>query len=312
MLTGVTVTCFVLAYLGTLALELSRWGFRMPYRMAAVLILMSLGWIAHGLYLLDLGAKEIADQGPDALLSTWYDWSLLTAFGLASIYLVLVFRKPETPVGSFLLPLILALIAFSRFVMNQPAFGRDLTTGIWRWTHGVSLMLAMMIVTFGFAIACMYLFQAWRLKKKKRPMSFLRLPSLEYLHSMGRMNLFTSAACFAVGLGSGVIMNLQNRGQVDWLQPGIVFSSALFLWFSVACILQWRLSQRGLGRWTANLNVISFILLSVALYLVAGASHGGAAKDTQPAKQDSQSKNSAAEDLLSSSIESEKNGEPQR
>ncbi len=41
-------------------------------------------------------AQEYNALGPQLLFSSWYDWSLLSAWALGVVYLVLIVRKPET------------------------------------------------------------------------------------------------------------------------------------------------------------------------------------------------------------------------
>lgn len=272
--TGVTVACFVLSYVVVLLLELSRWGFRMPFRFLALLVMTALGVLTHTLYLWDQLAQEYNALGPQLLFSSWYDWSLLSAWALGVVYLVLIVRKPETPLGTFIVPLLLGLLGIARLVRTQPRFDRATSTGIWNWSHGMSLMIGMMLVTLGMAMALMYLLQAWRLKHKKSRLGLLRLPSLEYLQAMGRYTLFASATALGIGLLSGVIMNLQRNNHVVWTESGILLSGGLFLWLSLACLLQWRFAERGLGKWTAYLNIGSFALTLLAMAFVMAAPHG--------------------------------------
>ena len=73
---------------------------------------------------------------------------------------------------------------------------------------------------------------------------------------------------------SGVILNLQRGVQAFWLDAGVLFSTGLLIWLAIAFVLQWHLSKRGLERWTAYLNMISFAFMSLALVLVASSPHG--------------------------------------
>ncbi len=280
--TGVTVTCFLLSYAIVLLLELSRWAFRMPYRIVALLVMTLLGVLTHTLFLIDIAAKEVHELGPQFLLSSWYDWALLSALCLGIVYLILIIRRPESPLGTFIVPMLIGLIVLASFLKSQPHFDRETSMGIWRWTHGISLMVGMMMVTFGMAMATMYLVQAWILKRKKSRSSLLRLPSLEYLQAMGQSTLYVSAVSIGVGLISGVMMNLQKNSRVVWTESGILFSAGLFLWLLVASFLQWKLSRRGLGRWTAYLNIGSFVLMLFASILVVSAPHGRTKQEPVP------------------------------
>jgi hypothetical protein len=131
-----------------------------------------------------------------------------------------------------------------------------------------------MLVALGFAIALMYFVQASRLKRIGTSANALRLPSLEYLQSMGRQCILGSAGAVGFGVVTGAIMNLVQSGQIDWTNRGILFSTALFVWLSLAALLQWASSHRGRGEWTAILSVLSFVIVVAALAVVMSTPHG--------------------------------------
>ncbi len=118
-------------------------------------------------------------------------------------------------------------------------------------------------------------------QEQKSQLPISPLPSLEYLQSLGSASLFASASCIALGLVSGVILNLQRGVQAFWLDAGVLFSTGLLVWLAIAFVLQWHLSKRGLERWTAYLNMISFAFMSLALVIVASSPHGRKADATE-------------------------------
>jgi len=205
---------------------------------------------------------------------SWHDWGMLTAWALAIAYMALLLRRSESWIGLFVLPLLLAIIGVAIAVPNQP-INRASTAVLWRMAHGIAMTLGTMFVALGFAMAIMYLFQEWRLKSKRASSRLIRLPSLEYLQVFGSLCLLCSAASIGFGVVSGVIMNLVQDGQVNWADRGIVFSGGLFLWLAVASAVQWYFSKRGRGNFTAWMNILSFIIVGFALYLVVSAPHGG-------------------------------------
>lgn len=69
-------------------------------------------------------------------------------------------------------------------------------------------------------------------------------------------------------------MNLAQDGQVNWADRGIVFSGGLFFWLAMASGIQWVLAKRGRGHFTAWMNILSFVIVGIALYLVVSAPHG--------------------------------------
>jgi hypothetical protein len=287
MLTGVTVSCFVLSYLLVLGLELSRWVLRMPFRMGLVVTLSLLGLLTHGLYLYDTITRQLTEQGPQYLLANWHDWAMVVSFGIAVTYLLLVWRRPESPVGTFVIPLILALIAAAVLLRSARPFERDTALSVWRWIHGVTLMGGTILVTLGFAVSLMYLLQSYRLKSKQIQSSKPRLPSLEYLQAIGSMCVYASVVFIGFGLVSGVVMNLQRNGQIAWTEGGVLFSGVVFLWLLAASFVEFRFARQGHWKWTAYINIGSFLCMATALALVVFTPHGRADEEPKPTSSQS-------------------------
>ncbi len=269
--------CFLAVYGLVFCLELGRWIGLSPrgksWLMKLLIITTSTGLLTHSLYLLDRIFLSAASEQSWRLAFSWHDWGILTAWALAIAYGFLLLRRSESWIGLFVLPLLLAIIGASISVPSVP-LNQASSASLWRLVHGVAMTLGTMLVTLGFAMAIMYLIQEWRLKAKRLGKSLLRLPSLEYLQSFGSKCLLCSASAIGFGVVSGVVMNLVKDGQVNWTDRGIVFSGGLFLWLVIACILQWYFAKRGSGHITAWMNILSFVIVAIALYLVVSAPHG--------------------------------------
>jgi hypothetical protein len=286
MSSGISVGWLFVAYVAALLIELSRLAFRMPYRLAALLGVIVTGLVLHAAYLLGRffpAPPPLVEggnaAGQDLLLSggtSWYDWILLVAWALAAVYAVLLVRKPESQLGLFVLPLLITLVALATGLRSLSPLERAAEVAwVWRALHAVSLLVGTMLLSLGFAVSWMYLFQAFRLKHRHGRWRRLKLPSLEYLQTLGGLCLRLAAVSVAVGVASGIAMNLTRDGQVRWLDGGVTFSAGLLLWLVIASVAQWRLTQRGLGRWTAYLNLASFLVLVISLLVVIAGSHAG-------------------------------------
>ncbi|MFN9911089.1 MAG: hypothetical protein ACK53L_00810, partial [Pirellulaceae bacterium] len=110
MLSGVTINCFLLSYIIVLALELLRLYLKMPWRMVAIFLMATLAWLTHGLYLWDRWSAAKAVAGSWGAPPTLFDWGLIAAWFLATLYLGLLIRRPTNAIGAFLLPLVLGMI----------------------------------------------------------------------------------------------------------------------------------------------------------------------------------------------------------
>ncbi len=274
MLSGVTLTCFSLSYLVVLLLESTRLLWRIKYRMVAVWFMLALGLFTHAVYLWNVGQRELQEQGSNGLFSSWHDWSLLAAFGLAVIYTAQLWKRPETAVGTFIIPLILLLIGLSWFVAAAEPFPRSTTVSIWGIVHGSSLLIGTMVVSLGFAFGLMYLVHAHQLKQKRRKLSAFRLPSLEYLQSLNRSCLYVSTLFLALGFLSGIILNLNLKGKVGWTEGGVLVSLLLIAWLVSAIWIDRFYHGGGPGRRVAYLTMINFCFLVSALLAVVATPHG--------------------------------------
>lgn len=267
---GVTVWCFLLSYLIVAALEYSRLAFPFRSRPLWLIGAMGVGWLTHTMFLADRLGFTTPAQG---VLSSWFQWALLVAWGIATLYLFLLIRRPENAFGTFMLPLLVAMIAVALGLRNAEPFERDTTISLWRTIHGVSLLLATMIITVGMATGLMYLVQSYRLKHKLKSHRGFRLPSLEYLQSLNRPCLFISFAMLALGLLSGIVMNLNRDGHVAWLSGGILFTFALCAWSLAAVIIELTTYRAFGGKRTAYLTIANFLFLALVLGFVFLSPH---------------------------------------
>jgi ABC-type uncharacterized transport system permease subunit len=152
-------------------------------------------------------------------------------------------------------------------------------------------LLGTAIVALGFVCGIVYLIQANRLKKKIHQSRHFRLPSLEWLQSSCETSLVASTALLAVGLISGIAINLINQvgeveqvtaGTIAWSDPVVWSSGILFGWLLIVSIFNafYRPSRR--GRKVAYLVVTSFVFLVLELCIVWWTGHAVAANSENP------------------------------
>lgn len=284
MLSGISVSCFLLSYLVVFIVEALRFAFRVPGRNLILIGMMTAGLIAHTIFLFYQFSAVQVDNAQPQLLSNWFQWSVLSAWGLALACLILIVRNPNGSVGLFLIPLVLGLIGLGNLVRDAAPFERETTITLWGMIHGVSLLVGTMFICLGLAFGAMYLVQSYRLKSKLRPSKRFRLPALEFLQSMNRLSIFASAAGLGVGLLSGVVLNFNRQGQIAWYSGSIVFTFALFAWSVVAAGMEISSSGSLGGRRSAYLVISNFLFLAVVLGWVLFSSHGQPATSARSAE----------------------------
>ncbi|MBC8352111.1 MAG: cytochrome c biogenesis protein CcsA [Planctomycetes bacterium] len=278
-LSEMTITCFAACYVMALVVELSRLFFRWRVSTIVPLALSTIGLLAHSLYLIGQAQHELS-QRVTSPLSSWYDFCLLAAWVVTGAYLGLMIRRRENALGVFLLPLVLGLIGVAAFFQDATPFPARTAHNVWRLVHGLTLMLGTTAVTLGFATGLMYLLQAYRLKRKLPPTRGFRMPSLEWLQKFNREALFLSTFLLAIGLVSGVALNLISKsgdgGRVSWTDPVVLSSGILFLWLTAVTVFESLYRPAREGNKVAYLTLASFVFLGLALYFVLAESHATA------------------------------------
>lgn len=272
MLSGITILCFTASYAVALSMEVTRLFFRMPVRFFLILGFTIAGLFAHTIHLWHRTQTGLAAGLP---LSSWYDWGLLAAWILTALYLGWAIRRPQSPIGLFMLPVVLALIGLAYSLEKAQAFRRDQALQLWGLAHGVLLMLGVVVVSFGFVAGVMYLVQSYRLKHKLQPSSLLRLPSLEWLQEANKHMLVHSLLLIVLGLGAGIVMNLirtAGKGFVPWTDPVVISSGVLVAWLLAATIFELTYKPAQQGRKVAYLTVANFVFLAIVLTMLATGS----------------------------------------
>lgn len=274
------MTCFAASYLVVFALEVSRIFFDAGLRKFLRIGFSAAGLFAHTVYLFYQGKLELDSTG--VWLSSWFGWCLAAAWILAAAYLWISIRQSKSVMGLFLLPVILALIGVGQQFGSQNVFSVDRAKTIWNMVHGSALLLGTAIVALGFVFGIVYLLQASRLKRKVVPSKHFRLPSLEWLQRSCEVALIVSTLFLAIGLVSGIALNLINRsanvemgtrGTIEWSDPVVWSSAVLFLWLLVSAIFNVCYRPARQGRKVAYLVVTSFLFLVLELGIVWWAGH---------------------------------------
>jgi hypothetical protein len=271
-------TCFLIAYVLAFIMEAARFASSgdsvRRWTSWIAFAMMGLAIVTHSLYLIDRVWNSWSGIQFTAFRS-WHDWGFLAAWLIASASFWISCRRSDKQIGLFVLPIILAIVGLAVvFPSESPIATSNSSATFWRLTHSAAMLIGTMLVALGFAFAMMYFVQEWRLKHLGSSANTLRLPSLEYLQSIGRKCILGSALAVGFGVISGAIMNFTQDGQVAWTDRGILFSGGLFIWLSIAALLQWVSSNRGRGEWTAILSVLSFVIVVAALAVVMSAPHG--------------------------------------
>ena len=174
------------------------------------------GLVAQSIYL--VGRSNAADLPP--LLSSGHDWLLVLAWTAVVFYLffsvVLWISERDTPMGLFVLPVVLLLIGASDLAGNatSPALAgaTDLAARNaqqaalrgWGMLHTSFLVFGIAGVIVGLVFSLMYVVQHRRLKHRQPVQTGLSLPSLATLARLNWWSVIVSIPLLTLGLLTGV------------------------------------------------------------------------------------------------------------
>jgi len=271
-LSGISIVCFAASYAVALGCEASRLVFRSGVRGIVMVGFAAAGLFAHTLF---LGWRAVNDS--TVPLSSPFDWYLLAAWLLAAGYLWLALANPRTPVGLFLLPVVLALVGAAALASRQP-FLQSPASQAWARIHGSFNLVFSVSVSLGAVAGAMWLIQAGRLARKQPPLVGFRMPSLERLTAVTHRALGIAAWTAVAGFVSGIVLNAVKLPEsVPWSDPVVLRMGLVVAWLVMADGVAIAMRRRPAGdRVAAWLSVVSLAVLagSLALGLFAPSRHG--------------------------------------
>jgi ABC-type transport system involved in cytochrome c biogenesis permease subunit len=271
---AVSILFFAACYAIAFALEVAGLKKRFAWPRPVLFAVTAAGFLAHTLVLARLAAYTNA-----APLSSPAEWLLLAAWVLALVYLGAIVNLPRAATGLILLPLILALVAVSRFASVEP-FAPERASQFWGDLHGWMLLLGTVAVCVGFSAGLMYLLQSSWLKRRRPPSDELRLPSLEWLERINTGSLALSALLVGLGFVSGLVLSLlKHRGEMNyalWADPTVISLAAMTVWLIAAEVFRLIYPAARRGRKVAYLTLASFgfLVITIASLLLMDNVHG--------------------------------------
>jgi ABC-type transport system involved in cytochrome c biogenesis permease subunit len=271
-LSGISIVCFVASYAVALGCEASRLVFRSGVRGMVMVGFAAAGLVAHTLF---LGWRAVSES--TVPLSSPFDWYLLAAWLLAAGYLWLALTNPRTPVGLFLLPVVLALVGAAVLASREP-FLQSPAAQVWARIHGSFNLAFSVSVALGAVAGMMWLIQAGRLTRKQPPLKGFRMPSLERLALVTHRTLGVAAWTAVAGFVSGIVLNAVKLPEsVPWTDPVVMRMGMVVAWLVVADGVTLATRRRpGGDRIAAWLSVSSLMVWagSITWGLIAPTRHG--------------------------------------
>ena len=191
-------------------------------------------------------------------------------------YLAVQLKLGLRILGSFVSPLAVIFMIFSRLLPTNAILTRGSWGSGWLIVHVTSIFLANALFAMLFSLGVMYLLQERRIKKKNFGLLYERLPSLERLDSIAQVCLMSGFPLMTAGLITGfVYASMVWHSPWNW-DPKEVLSVVTGMIYAI--LVHERLAVGWRGRRAAWLAILGFsaTLLTFVLASLLLAGHHSA------------------------------------
>lgn len=158
--------------------------------------------------------------------------------------------------GVYVAPLATVVMAVSARLPIEPAKVQDTFGNFWLIFHVVIIFMGEAAFALACGVGILYLFQENAIKTKKRGFFYKRLPSLDFLDSMGYTCIVTGFSLLTVGLIGGFVYAKALWGHFWSWDPKEVWSGITWLFY--AALLHERLAVGWRGRKSAIMSIVGF------------------------------------------------------
>jgi len=244
------------ASLYAVAMLLSVWVLLSRQREAVARIprLAILGLVLHFTGLVSRTVEEggVPDLGLREIL-------ILVAFAAISVYLLAHFKFRLEIMGIIILPIVVALMAITSFMPDEPSRVTEGWKMSLRAVHVVPAVLGVGFLFLTFGTSIVYLIQEKGLKSHRPAKFFLSLPSLERCDRLSYLSLGWGFAFLTLVVFTGALTNRYTHGDFSWVSRE---KWALLAWVLFAVVIYDRVfAGRWRGRLSAYLSIIGFIAI---------------------------------------------------
>jgi cytochrome c-type biogenesis protein CcsB len=220
-----------------------------------------LGFILHFIYF----ALRWSEAGHIPVTSFFEAVNAL-GMGIMLVFLIMELRYRVPSLGTFMLPLVLVLMAPTAFLSHQLEGVKPILKSAWLGVHTSLAMLGDAAFAFSFIVSIMYLLQERQLKHKRLGTIFHRLPPLDVMDTIGYRALSIGWPLFTLGMITGSIWAESAWGSYWSWDPKETWSLIVWLVYLVLLHLRtigWR------GRKMAYFSIAGFLFVLASFYVVS-------------------------------------------
>jgi cytochrome c-type biogenesis protein CcsB len=186
--------------------------------------------------------------------------------GIIFVFLIMELRYRIPALGTFMLPLVLLLMAPAAVTSRQIAVLNPILKSAWLGIHTTLALLGDAAFAFAFIVSVMYLIQERQLKHKNLGAIFHRLPPLDVMDTISYKALSIGWPLFTLGMITGSIWAESAWGAYWSWQPKE--TASLLVWLIYLSLLHLRtIGWR--GRKMAWLSIAGFVFVLVSFFVVS-------------------------------------------
>jgi cytochrome c-type biogenesis protein CcsB len=192
----------------------------------------------------------------------------ISAFGMGIVlvFLIMELRYRIPALGTFMLPLVLLLMAPAALTTRQIGGVNPILKSAWLGIHTSLALLGDAAFAFAFIVSLMYLIQERQLKHKNLGAIFHRLPPLDVMDTISYKALSIGWPLFTLGMITGSIWAESAWGTYWSWQPKE--TASLIVWLIYLSLLHLRtIGWR--GRKMAYLSIAGFLFVMISFFVVS-------------------------------------------
>jgi cytochrome c-type biogenesis protein CcsB len=199
-------------------------------------------------------------------ITSFFEAANFLGLGIVLVFLVMEFRFRIAALGSFMLPLVLLLMAPAFLLSGKIGDINPVLKSGWLGVHTSLAVLGDSAFAFAFIVSVMYLVQERQLKAKHLGALYHRLPSLDIMDTLGYKALTLGWPLFTLGMISGSIWANSAWGSYWSWDPKETWSLITWVIYLVLLHLRtigWR------GKKMAFLSIVGFVFVLVSFFVVS-------------------------------------------
>ena len=184
---------------------------------------------------------------------------IIASWAIGFVFIISHFRFGLKILGIYVAPLVTMIVILAVHLPNKPLIAGSVFKSYWLILH----IFTIFIGEASFALACgvglLYLLQEHSIKSKTHGFFFKRLPSLEFLDSTGYRCIIIGFSMLSLGLITGLVYAKQTWGSFANWDPKEVWSA--ITWIIYAVLIHGRLTRGWLGRKSAIMSILGFLVI---------------------------------------------------